>query len=148
MYGNIGINTDYRGILRMHIFVCIDNNNGMLFNNRRQSRDRILIEKVKEITGSSWLWIRDFSRTLFPDDVIVDNDMLTKAGEEDYCFVEDVPLNPYTDKIDEIYVFRWNRDYPSDTFFDNDMLKNFSLKSTEDFKGSSHEKITLERWVK
>lgn len=41
MYGNIGMNTDYSGILRMHIFVYIDNNSGMLFNNRRQSRDWI-----------------------------------------------------------------------------------------------------------
>ena len=30
----------------MKVIVCVDDNNGMMFNNRRQSRDEKVIEKV------------------------------------------------------------------------------------------------------
>ena len=38
----------------MKVIVCVDDNNGMMFNNRRQSRDRILIEDVvKSVVGGN-----------------------------------------------------------------------------------------------
>ena len=41
-----------------------------------------------------------------------------------------------------------NRDYPADFFFDLDMA-DFHLKGTMmEFQGSSHERITIEEWVK
>ena len=30
----------------MKIIACLDDNNGLLFNNRRQSRDRVVIEDI------------------------------------------------------------------------------------------------------
>ena len=30
----------------MRVIVCVDDNGGMLFNHRRQSRDRVLCERV------------------------------------------------------------------------------------------------------
>ena len=41
----------------MIAIVCIDDNGGMMFNNRRQSRDVILLEKIIEITKGSKLWL-------------------------------------------------------------------------------------------
>ena len=32
-----------------YIIVCVDKNNGMMFNNRRQSRDSAVVEKMREI---------------------------------------------------------------------------------------------------
>lgn len=133
---------------KVQIFVCVDDNGGMLFNNRRQSKDGIVIEKVREITGSHKLWIRNFSRKLFVENVTTDDDMLMKAKAEDYCFVEDVSLSEYADRIDAIYIFRWNRKYPSDFKFNMDLEKYFHLEKAEEFTGSSHEKITLERWIR
>lgn len=133
---------------KVQIFVCVDDNDGMLFNNRRQSKDGTVIEKVREITGSHKLWIRNFSRKLFVENVTTDDDMLMKAKAEDYCFVEDVSLSEYADRIDAVYIFRWNRKYPSDFKFDMDVEKYFHLERTEEFTGSSHEKITLERWIR
>lgn len=133
---------------KVQIFVCVDDNGGMLFNNRRQSKDGIVIEKVRAITGSHKLWIRNFSRKLFVENVTTDDDMLMKAKAEDYCFVEDVSLSEYADRIDAVYIFRWNRKYPSDFKFDMDVEKYFHLERTEEFTGSSHEKITLERWIR
>ena len=86
--------------------VCIANNNGMLFNMRRCSRDSVLIEKLLEMIG----------------------------GEEIM--------------IEKVIICRWNRDYPADFFFDLDMA-DFHLKGTMmEFQGSSHERITIEEWVK
>ena len=33
----------------MRVIVCVDDNGGMLFNHRRQSRDRVLCERVRVI---------------------------------------------------------------------------------------------------
>ena len=131
----------------MKIFICIDNDKGMLFNNRRQSRDSKLLEKIAEIVQNNKLWITEFSKNLFENDVVIDNDMLDKALEEDFCFVENLELSLYIEKITEIYLFHWNRSYPSDFKLNLDMNTNFKLINTEDFAGSSHEKITLEVWT-
>lgn len=34
----------------MNVIVCVDDNNGMLFNKRRQSRDKAVIDKIINIT--------------------------------------------------------------------------------------------------
>ena len=51
----------------MKVIVCVDDNNGMMFNNRRQSRDRILIEDVvKNVIGGNLL-MAPYSEPLFKD---------------------------------------------------------------------------------
>ena len=35
----------------MKIIVCVDNQNGMMFNHRRQSQDRVLRKRIMELTG-------------------------------------------------------------------------------------------------
>ena len=54
-------------------------------------------------------------------------------------------INNYIEKIDNIIIYKWNRIYPSDLYFDID-IKNgqWKLIETEEFQGSSHEKITKE----
>ena len=34
--------------MKMRLIVCLDDKNGMAFNHRRQSRDRIVTEKIEE----------------------------------------------------------------------------------------------------
>lgn len=139
----------------MNVIVCVDNNGGMLFNHRRQSRDKNVVDIILKISENTKLWISSFSKELFkeyPSDkehkqIINDEDFLQKASQDDYCFVEDCHLQEYKDQIDKIYIFRWNTDYPADFKLDLDM-KDFQLEKTEDFKGNSHEKITLEVYIK
>jgi hypothetical protein len=46
-------------------------------------------------------------------------------------------------------VYRWNRRYPGDVFFDLDVsAAPWRCVETEEFVGSSHEKITKEVYVK
>ena len=73
----------------------------------------------------------------------IDLDFLTKAGAEEFCFVEGENLAGYEGKITEIVLYRWNRDYPADLFFEVDLSK-WELEERKEFSGYSHEKITRE----
>ncbi len=129
----------------MKLIVAVDDRNGMMFNNRRQSRDRGLCEKILSITGGEKLWVNSYTVGLFEGymnsrNVIVDDDFLSKAGREDFCFAENVL--PAADEVDSVIIFRWNRKYPGDFFFEFDMT-HWNLTKTEEFAGSSHY-ITME----
>lgn len=132
----------------MHIIVCVDDRGGMLFNKRRQSRDRLLIADVLSELGEKKLRISSFSRLLFEgfeDRCVIDDELLEKASDADICFVENIDLLPYVDKINKITVYRWNRSYPGDFFFSVDPLREgFELMSAYEFEGYSHDKITRE----
>lgn len=132
----------------MKVIVCVDDNNGMMFNNRRQSRDRILIEDVvKNVVGGNLL-MAPYSEPLFKDsnmDICLSESLLDEANPEDYCFIENISLLPYSDRIDELIIYRWNRTYPADMHLDIDpAVLSMKLVSTTEFAGSSHEKITKE----
>ena len=53
--------------------------------------------------------------------ITVDEKFLQKAESGDYCFVEDIDVEPYIDYIDELILIRWNRVYPADFYFKIDM---------------------------
>lgn len=131
----------------MKIIVCVDENKGMMFNGRRQSRDRLVVENMLELTEGSRLYINDYSAELFKNaDVTVDNGFLDNCGENDYCFVENLDVCPYLSKINTIVVYHWNRNYPFDFTLMVDLTK-WKLERTWEFMGSSHEKITGEVYV-
>lgn len=137
----------------MKVIVCVDDNNGMMFNNRRQSRDRILIDDVvKNVVGGNLL-MTPYSEILFKDSDIesffLSEYILEEADPEDYCFIENKALLPYSDRIDELIIYRWNRTYPADMHLDIDPeALSLKLVSTTEFAGSSHEKITKELYKK
>lgn len=128
----------------MILIVCIDDRSGMAFNHRRQSRDRILADRIASLTAGKKLWMEPYSQKLFScGNAVASDDYLTVVGTDDYCFVERDDVMPYEDKIRKIIVFRWNRVYPSDLRLGVD-LTAWQLVSSEEFPGSSHEKITME----
>ena len=132
----------------MHIIVTLDENNGMLFNKRRQSRDAIVNQKILDMIQDKKLFINNFSWKMlkFAEDKLnVTEHFLDVAGNGDFCFVEDQHVKNYEDKIECIYVFKWNRDYPRDFVFDID-LSEWNCTSFEEFAGSSHESIYLEKY--
>lgn len=131
----------------MRAIVCIDDGGGMMFNHRRQSRDAQVRSRIRALSEAGVLRLdaysaRQFAREL-PGNAVVSEDFLSEAGDGDYCFVEDRDLSPYLDRVEELIVFRWNRDYPRDELLPVD-LSGWRLVSTEDFAGSSHEQITQE----
>lgn len=128
----------------MKLIVCLDDNNGMMFNNRRQSRDKILIENVLEICKGEKLYTNEYSSKLFPEKFVEIFDSMEEIGNG-YCFAENFTVNE--NDVEEIIVYKWNRVYPADVHFNID-LDNWNLTETVDFEGSSHEKITREIYVR
>ncbi len=135
----------------MKVIIAIDDNNGMMFNNRRQSSDVKLTEYISKLVRDEYLYMNEYSYKLFDNlttcKILVDNNFL-KVATNEYCFVEDTLISPYIHNINTVYICKWNRMYPSDMKLDINIKDNFKHISTVDILGKSHEKITIEEWVK
>ena len=127
----------------MTVIVCIDDRNGMAFNNRRQSQDKKLLERITSAVSGKRLLMNAYSADMFGKlpQVVIDEDFLSKAESNDICFAENIDVLPYAYKIDKIIIYKWNRHYPSDLTFDIP-LDNYEITKTEDFQGNSHDRIT------
>ena len=133
----------------MNLIVTLDDGNGMMFNHRRQSRDRILNERILGVCKKD-LWVSSYTAKLFDGtdaELHVCENFLDQAGDGDWCFAEDASLTPYLEKIETVVIYRWNRVYPSDRVFDLN-LSGWNCRSQTDFAGYSHEKITEEVYVR
>lgn len=138
-------------MIKMNIILCVDENMGMLFNKRRQSRDKKVMEDIIQMADT--LWIHPFSEKLFQENgmqkvyendtkqILTDEKFLEKALSGQYCFVENQELMLYSNDIEQIVLYCWNRKYPSDFKLDLDLSK-WEQQSVTEFAGSSHEKIT------
>lgn len=129
----------------MKLIVCLDDRNGMLFAGRRQSRDKVVCDKITELSSSVKLWMNAYSAQLFdpkPANLCVDNTFWEHAGKDDFCFAENMDMDGWETKTDKIVVFRWNRHYPADVYYPD--LRNWICTHSEDLQGYSHEKITME----
>ncbi len=128
----------------MILIVCTDDNGGILFNHRRQSQDVKLRERILNITSGCTLLMNEYSREMFGDypQIRTDSYFLENALDDDYCFVEDVDIRPYEDKVSRIILYKWNRKYPSDLKFGISLSDNWKIVRTEDFQGYSHDRIT------
>ena len=134
----------------MYIIAIVDESYGMMFNNRRISMDRVILEKIGEVLDGKKLWINNFSAEEYVDSKInfqVDDDFVDKAGEGEYIFIENIQIRKYHDKIDGAILFYWNRRYPSDFKLDYIPGENGMICTNKmDFAGYSHDKITMEVW--
>lgn len=139
--------------------VCLDQEDGLLFNGRRQSRDRVVTEKILSMTKGNPLWMSAYSRRIFPEDasVCVAEDLLEKLAEltestgenaekASFCLIEEA-VDLENEAIDEWLVFRWKRVYPADVFL-KFPADGWEKELIETFAGYSHEEIDLERYRK
>ena len=56
-------------------------------------------------------------------------------------------MEKYKERIKKIILFKWNRIYPADMYFDIPLVENeWKLTYVDEFEGNSHEKITMEEW--
>ena len=134
----------------MTLIACLDNNDGMSFNNRRQSQDKNVIKKIIEISQKHRLVMSPYSAILFSDcteNIFADENFLENIKNDDFCFIEKHSPSHFTEITNKIIIFRWNRNYPYDKTFDID-LKSWTFESSEEFVGTSHNKITMEVWTK
>ena len=133
----------------MTAIICVDDRNGMLFNHRRQSQDRVLRQDLLREAAGHILRMNTYSLRQFkeaPPNVRSSEDFLEQAKPGEFCFVEDRDPLSFADRIEKLILYRWNRRYPADLYFTLP-LEGWTLERREDFPGSSHENITKEVYV-
>lgn len=105
----------------MKLILCVDDKGGLAFNHRRQSRDRVLNERILMHCGMHRLWISPYTAKLFGADTAVRlciaEDCLERAEEDDYCFAEVHNPAPYLNRVQQVILYHWNRVYPADPVF-------------------------------
>ena len=133
----------------MKVILCLDDKNGMMFNQRRQSRDAVVIQDILDHLDGSELWMNSYSAKLFEEnaDVKIDENFLQKCSENAYCLVENESLLPYEEQISEIVVYRWGRVYPANMRLDLD-LKKYILANEEEMIGRSHPEMKRQIYQK
>lgn len=132
----------------MHLIFCVDDRDGMSFCGRRLSQDKLLTAHILRMCAGNKLWMNRYSSGLFPQDaVITDEDFLHKAGQEDYCFLENLLPPDDISGLKSVILYCWNRSYPSTLKFPRELLSDMRLVHTEDFPGNSHENITMQRYM-
>ena len=134
----------------MNIIVCVDDQMGMMFNHRRQSKDRVVREDMLLLVPDK-LWVSPYTAKQFAETeqerLFVAEDFLEQAAEGDYCFVEDKDITPYADKIENIILYHWKRMYPADMHF-TIPLADFALQERKDLTGNSHPDMIREIYTK
>ncbi len=133
----------------MTLIVCLDEKDGMMFHNRRQSQDRSVRADIIRSCGDEVLRMNAYSYRMFQADtgvsVSVSDDFLILAETGDYCFVEDQDVTSFADRIHTAILYRWNRNYPADRYFSLDLADgSWELERREEWEGFSHERITKE----
>ena len=133
----------------MILICCVDDHMGMTFHHRRQSQDRLLRRRILERAGGA-LWMNSYSANQFAGErakIVVDERCVEHCPEGEYCLVEDQPVRGL--EPEQILLYRWNRSYPADTYFDIPLeQQKWKLVSTTEFPGYSHERITEEVYIK
>ena len=134
----------------MILTACVDGRGGMAFNRRRQSQDRLVRWDILKEAGRSPLWVDAATARQFTaaqqDRLRIDEEFLDRAGPGELCFVEDRSVKEYADRIERVVLYRWDRAYPADFFWDLP-LEGWSLERREEFPGYSHKIITKEVYL-
>lgn len=134
----------------MIVILCLDDQGGMMFNHRRQSRDKEVIRDILQMRTGKALWMNEYSVKLFEEaeeEINCDAAFLQKAGEGEFCFVENEQPGLSVDRIEQLIIYRWNRKYPADFYLEID-LNDWILKASTEFQGNSHEKVTKEVYTR
>ncbi|MBO5286796.1 MAG: ribonuclease Z [Clostridia bacterium] len=131
----------------MTVIACIDDNNGMLFGGKRQSRDSKVLEDIQR--SFSPVVILPFSEKMIGASGVdyILKDTVDKVRDDETVFLENVDLKTIENRISRLIIYKWNRKYLSDFKFNLDLGK-YERKSVCDFSGSSHDKITREVYEK
>ncbi len=131
----------------MTLIICADERDGLLFNNRRLSRDSAVCKHILDFCGEKTLWMNGYSASIFPSNtpnIRVSENFLEEVGEGDICFAENADISAAAEQAETVVIYRWNRSYPADVKLTETILSGRKLVSKADFAGNSHPSITQE----
>ena len=133
----------------MTTIVCLDSKNGIGFAGRRQSRDAVVLEKIKTMSKDTQLWVSRYTLHLFEETGLaaempqlrVSEDPQHEAGTDEMCFVEGTEISR---EPDEFILFFWNRAYPATSFLSL-MPNDWTCMESQTLQGVSHPRIDMLR---
>ncbi len=134
----------------MTLIVCIDDNNGMMFGRRRVSKDIEISKHIAADLQGKTLWLAAYSAPLFEGlglELTVEEAFMQHAPQDACCFLENGSAAAFADRIDRVVLYRFNRRYPANRYFDLE-LSGFCKLTSFDFPGHSHDRITQEVYVR
>lgn len=133
-------------VTAMHLILCLDSRDGMAFNGRRLSRDKIQREKMLGTVGDEKLILRPSSAALFEN--LPPNVQVTESKEipdGTYFFAERGEELPSPSAVERLVIYRWGRNYPADEYAPvSDYIQGKKLLVKSEFAGSSHPEMTEE----
>ena len=125
----------------MTLIVWAGRNGEMLFNNRRCSRDKAVVEDILASFAPADICVSPYSAPLFRGARVI-----SRVSEAEVLFLEDLPLSPALDQAKTLIVYRFDRVYPANVRLE--IPKDFTLRESSEFSGYSHAKITREVYEK
>lgn len=131
----------------------VDRNGGTMFNQRRQSQDRLLREHILRLAGDRPIWMSAYTARQFPAEqqgrIRQTERPLSAAGRGELCLVEGAALLPHEGQLESLILFRWDCVYPADTYLDIPLEEHgWRLAECLELQGYSHKKITQEVYQK
>ncbi len=132
----------------MTLIFCVDDNFGLMFNKRRQSRDSAVLDDIKNCFAGEKICMSPYSEKLFSE-AGIDYTICENFNQDGIYFVEDEYSPDLFNSADEVILYHWGKVYPADYNFDISLLSaDFTLAETTVFKGTSHNEIKKERYTR
>lgn len=135
----------------MKLFLCIDDEGGMTFMDRRVSLDGVVTDDIAAIAGEG-LSVFPYSERLFKEAGYSPRVIKTNADAprgDGSLFIEERSPAAFLDGTDTVVIYKWNRLYPSDLQIDFSPIdEGFVLTESVDMVGVAHEKITRETYTR
>lgn len=127
----------------MTLIVWAGKNGEMLFNKRRCSRDRAVVDDILSSFAPADICVSEYSAPLFEGARVISD--LSEVGDG-VLFLEDLPLSPALSQAKKLIVYRFDRVYPANVRLE--IPQAFALMESTEFSGYAHEKITREVYKK
>ena len=132
----------------MTLILCIDDNGGIAFCGKRQSKDRVVLEDIRRISEGGCLWVSPYTQALFMEygleeimpQLHTDTVPGARAQTGDYLFWEAGVEFPAGKKIEQMVLYVWGRSYPA-TETAQFPKGAWALESVESLQGYSHPEI-------
>lgn len=80
----------------MTVILCADDRNGLLFNQRRLSRDGAVCREILALCGENILWMNSYSASIFPQNtpnIRLWGNFPEDVMDGDFCFVENEDIS-------------------------------------------------------
>ena len=127
----------------MILIGCVDERNGMSFEGRRTSQDRIMRDDLRQLFPA--LSMDAYAYSLFSqDDVDYCYEICEDLTQCSYpCLVELLPPSQFEPHLEKVVLYQWHRQYPSTVQMDINLHDTmWECVDIHCFEGSSRDKIT------